>query len=321
MTSSTPPLTALRAFAAFIRTGSISAAAEALSLTQGAIAHQIRVLESHVDVPLVLGDGRQLELTPQGRIYGYRVRNALDEIGEASQSVKWRRDAAPADQVVRVAVLGSFLQGWLLPRLDGFHRSFPNLRLLFDASTDYVELDAGLVDCAIRFGHGVWPGADVQPLMPDQLVLVAAPALLRAQAPMAWAQLMQLPLLHSDESWAMWMASMAEANQLPSPLKAQIAFTDCTHLVEAARLGMGIALTRRSVADNLLQRGELILASDHVSEHNSAYYTVLPASSVVSRPTAQFLGWLRIECARYAQKEKCQRLSLTVPSGKGVQHE
>jgi LysR family transcriptional regulator, glycine cleavage system transcriptional activator len=45
-----PPMSALRAFEAAARTGSLTRAAEALHVTHGAISHQIKALEADLGV-------------------------------------------------------------------------------------------------------------------------------------------------------------------------------------------------------------------------------------------------------------------------------
>jgi LysR family glycine cleavage system transcriptional activator len=63
---SLPPLSALRAFSAFADCGSVVSAGAALGLSHAAISQQLRVLEAHLDVPLLDRAGRALRLTPQG---------------------------------------------------------------------------------------------------------------------------------------------------------------------------------------------------------------------------------------------------------------
>lgn len=299
MTSTTPPLTALRAFAAFVRLGSIASAAESLNLTQGAIAHQIRALEGHVNVPLVERTGRQLGLTAQGRTYGYQVRNALEEIAVASENLHRNSKISHADAVLRISVLPSFAHGWLLRRLPGFRLAHPNIRLQLDGTMEYADLSSGRIDCAIRFGHGSWPDVVAQPLMQDTLLLVAAPALLLGSQLNTLADVVRLPMLYSTESWSTWVANMPEPDSIPLQPKAHLEFTESSHLVEAARLGLGVALTRRSVADNLLQRDELVKAYGHECMHPSMYYIVLPTVTRVSKPLAQFVAWLKAECDQF----------------------
>jgi len=301
MATRTPPLPALRSFAALVRLGSIGAASEELSVTQGAIAHQIRALESFLEVQLVERIGRRLTLTEQGRMYGYQVRQALDDIADATENTKRRGKAKKGDQLVRISVLPSFAHGWLLPRLQDFCRLYPQVRLVFHGSMDYVDLNSGTVDCAIRFGHGNWSDAVVRPLMSDSLLLVVAPSLLGKRPITKLEQVMRMPLLHSIENWAMWTKSMPGSDLIAHRPQSRMEFTDSTHLLEAARLGLGVALTRRSIADNLFERGELIQAFKHECMHSSQYYALLPPAIEVSESLEQFLGWLQVECTRFTK--------------------
>lgn len=300
--SRTPPLPALRSFSALVRLGSITAAADELSLTRGAITHQIRALERFLEIQLVERNSRQLVLTEQGRIYGYQVRQALDDIAAATAKVLNKRPHKRGQELIRVAVLPSFAYGWLLPRLHNFCHLFPHVRLAFHASMEYVDINSGAVDCAIRFGHGNWPDTRVRTLMPDTLLLVASPKLLNSPVPATLDQIMKMPLLHSIENWSGWLSSMPGGNvHLRRPL-TRMEFTDSTHLLEAARLGLGVALTRRSIADQLLNTGELVKAFDHECEHASSYYALLPTTVEAKESVAQFLAWLQTECSRFMRR-------------------
>lgn len=297
-----PPLPALRSFAELTRLGSVSAAAEELGLTTSAIAHQIRALESALDVSLVQRTGRSLMLTEVGRVYGYQVRRALEDISSATASIKKSNFDRLRDPLVRVAVLPSFAYGWLLPRLQNFYMLHPAIRLAFLGSMEYVDMKAGNVDCAIRFGHGNWPDAVVQPLMDDSLLLVSSPHLLRTRLDSSLEALLKLPVLHSVESWSNWLATMPSHRSNIHRPKVHMEFTDSTHLVEAAIAGLGIALSRRSVADKALRSGELIKADSHVCAHSSKYYTLIPSHKETSEETELFLYWLQNECSLFEKQ-------------------
>lgn len=303
MPNQTPPLPALRSFAELTRLGSVSAVADELGLTQSAIAHQIRSLEALLDVSLVRRTGRSLTLTEEGRIYGYQVRRALEDIAFATESVKKIGPRKLKEPLVRVAVLPSFAYGWLLPRLPNFYKRHPEIRLVFHGSMEYVDMKTGVVDCAIRFGHGNWPDAVVRPLLSDSLLLVSSPELLAGRVDEALESLLRLPVLHSVESWASWLASMPNYQSDIHRPKILMEFTDSTHLLEAARVGLGIALTRRSISDKLLRSGELVKANNHVCLHSSKYYTLVPSGKEESQATMLFLQWLMDECAQYASEE------------------
>ena len=96
-----PPLHALRAFEAAGRLLSFSKAAQELSVTQGAVSRQIKVLEGFLKVPLFRRLTRQVELTEFGRAYLSIASSALDQIANASESRKARQVLLSGHLVVR----------------------------------------------------------------------------------------------------------------------------------------------------------------------------------------------------------------------------
>src|SRR4249919_3104953 len=116
MATHLPPMSALRAFEAAARTGSLTRAAETLHVTHGAISHQIKGLESDLGVRLVERAGRGIRLTDAGARFATRVRGALNEIADAVREVSERKNP----RHLGVSVLPSFAARWLLPRIGHF---------------------------------------------------------------------------------------------------------------------------------------------------------------------------------------------------------
>lgn len=299
--SDLPPLAALRVFAAFVRLGSVRATAEALNLTDGAVTYQLHAIETFLGMRLLVRQGRHLQLTEDGRAYGYRVRQALDDITDATHELV-RPQAGPARQrPLRVALLPSFAQGWLLPRLAAFARAHPDIDLMLEAGVATVDLEAARVDCAIRFGLGRWPGVVSSPLMGDRLLLVrsAGPAGAESSGEPDDG-LGRLRRLHSSENWGAWAASAGLTEAVGSE-QTSWNFNDSSHQLEAARLGLGVALTRRSIAEVLLRQGQLVKAHPHEMAHPSAYYLLRPAGRPCAGAVADFADWLQQACAAYAR--------------------
>lgn len=303
MNQKTPPLTALKAFASVSRLGSVAKAAEELSLTAGAVTHQVRSLEAFLGVALVSRTGRQLQLTPEGRAYGYQIRKALEDIADATTHAMLRPPKKYVDEVLRISTVPSFIQGWLLHRLPSFRIQYPHIRVFLHASMDYVDLNKGYVDCAIRFGHIQRLHVQTHHLMNDELVLVASPKLLINLKNPDLATLLTLPILESNENWSSWMLNMQDATLHERP-KAIMKFTDSTHLIEAAKLGMGVALTRRSIADACISRGELVFAHPHRSQHASSYHFVTASDPSLNANVQYFKSWLSAQCLSFTWPSK-----------------
>lgn len=158
-----PPMQALRAFDAVARLGTVNAAAEELHLTHGAISHQIHALEDFIGTSLIDRKGRRQTLTELGRIYAYQVRQTLDALAEVTADLRTKNPSG----VLRVSVLPSFAQGWLVPRLTDWLKRYPDIRLHIDGTMSFSDFAAGDCDCAIRFGHGQWTDLEVHRIMGD----------------------------------------------------------------------------------------------------------------------------------------------------------
>ena len=152
------------------------------------------------------------------------------------------------------------------------------------------------MDAAIRFGQGHWPHVQVQRLMGEGLVVVASPELWTPalqRKPVDWRR---WPCMHVGESWATWMAAAGLDGEVTA---SGLHFTDSTHLLEAARLGQGVALTRRSIAQALLVRGELVLVHPVQAPHPDAYYLVSPHRAKVKPELGLFKDWLSVQIKQY----------------------
>lgn len=300
--SDLPPLAALRVFAAFVRLGSVRAAAEALNLTDGAVTYQLHAIEAFLGMRLLARRGRHLQLTEDGRAYGYRVRQALDDIADATQELVRPGTSSAKQRPLRVALLPSFAQGWLLPRLAAFAREHPDIDLTLEAGVATVDLEAARVDCAIRFGLGRWPGVVTSPLMGDRLLLVRSACYAGDDSgEPAATGLGRLRRLHSSENWGAWAASAGLTEAVGDEPTAWN-FNDSSHQLEAARLGLGVALTRRSIADLLLRQGQLVKAHPHEMDHPGAYYLLRPAARARTGAVADFADWLQRACAVHARE-------------------
>lgn len=281
-----PPLSSLRAFEALARRGKIGDAAEELHVTRSAVSHQIKALEAYVGRALVQRGGRALALTEEGRIYAYQIRQSLAEIASSTDRIQRTSKVAG----ITISVVPSFATHWLVPRLPDFAASHPDVQVRLLASTNFIDFDQAQADCALRFGHGNWPNVNCEHVMDDSLLVVGSPSFLPDNRPIPPSQIMELPILDSGESWPVWMKA---ANCDIERSRAVLEFSDSTQMLEAARLGLGVALTRRSIAQNLLDRRELVEVSDIEVSHVSRYFLVWPVRSQQSPVVLQFLAWLR----------------------------
>ena len=86
-----PPLNALKAFEAAARHESFTRAAEELCVTQGAVSHQVKVLEATLGLKLFNRERQRLVITEAGRDYLAVLRDAFDRIALGTERLKQRQ--------------------------------------------------------------------------------------------------------------------------------------------------------------------------------------------------------------------------------------
>ncbi|GGP24128.1 LysR substrate-binding domain-containing protein [Silvimonas iriomotensis] len=287
-----PPLPALRAFEAVSRLGSVVQAAGELCVTHGAVSHQLRALEEFLGVPLFQRQGKRLILSDEGRVYAMQIRTSLAEIEEATQWVL----AGPRPNELVIAVIPSFASHWLLPRLARFQAQFPEYRIRLRASLAFDDLRGGVVDMAIRMGNGQWPDVKQSFLFEDHLVAVAAPHFNGGDLPQTPRAMLKSTILRSVENWRPWFQAAGISAAEPDGLHCN----DSNLLIEALKLGLGIALTRFSLVAGLLARGELVqLGPISVPYPNRGYWLVWPGRTDGTRKLKDFSAWLIDEVKQF----------------------
>ena len=163
----------IEVFLAVARLGSVSAAAQALYITQPAVSRHLRALEETLGCALVVrGRGRrQVELTDRGRDF-VRVAEKWRLLWQEAREVAGRDPA----QTLRVASVGS-LSTYLLPPV---FREFlsPGRTLTFHhyhsrEAYDYVA--QGLADIALISDHMYPPQVETVPALRSRMVLLTGP--------------------------------------------------------------------------------------------------------------------------------------------------
>ena len=294
-----PSLDTLRVFAVAARHLSFTKAADELHLTQSAISHRVRALEEELGVLLFNRLTRKLTLTSAGRALAQRVERAVSDIARAIDGL----DEDSEGPRLSVTTLPSVASRWLVPRLPRFHELHPAIELQVIADPAPLDLRSERIDAAIRFGRGAYPGYAVTMLMPDSVFPVCSPRLIANRGPARTAEeLFDLPLLHdsstegdgSGSDWRSWLAHIGR-NDLSCASGQR--FSDARLLIDAAALGLGVALARASLVTDLLADGILICPLQLSAPTAFAYYLLALPEAAGSAKIMAFRAWLQAEAA------------------------
>lgn len=292
-----PSLSLLAAFEAAARTGSITAAARELDLTQSAVSRQIKALESQLGIELFVRERQTIRLTVAGDGYAREIREALRRISSASLNLR----ANPRGGSLNLAILPTFGARWLAPRLGRFLSQNPGITINLMTRLSPFDFRLDAVDAAIHFGQPFWPGADLDFLMTETIVPACSPAFKvenRIEAP---ADILNAPLLHlttRPDAWEKWLRQ----NGVAFDSVHGMLFDQFATAAQAATAGLGVALLPVFLIREELERGELVPAIDSVMESSERYYLAFPRERVGYPPLDAFRRWIVAEAGKTAEQ-------------------
>jgi LysR family glycine cleavage system transcriptional activator len=251
------PLSTLPAFREAARTQNLRGAAELLHLTHGAVSQQIRHLEEQLGFQLFDRQGRSLRLNAAGAALQRAVNEALDLLGEGARAAQQASEGKA--EVLRVTMLPSFAQRWLLPRMNRWRARHPELTLDIHTSQNTVDLKREGFHAALRMGQGSWRGLRAERLLESPLIAVAAPSRAARLRYGDHAALAAEPLLGANDLWVAFLSQCGCRLQG----KTVAEFNDAGLMLQAAEQDLGIALARELLAADALRAGRLVRVSPH----------------------------------------------------------
>lgn len=282
-----PSFNALRAFEAAARLRSMTAAADELSVTHGAVSRHIRSLEETLGVMLLTRGPQSTDPTPEGQRLAEGVAAALSLMQATLEQLK------PGP--LTLSCSASILTHWLIPRLARFHARHPGMELQFNVNYGAVDVVRENIGVAIR-NTMIAPPQDVvvRELVTEWVGPVCSPdymrsALIRKPADLADARLLATKTRPS--AWAEWAAA-AGVEGCVSPVRER--FEHFYVLVQAAACGLGIAPVPRMLVLDDLQSGKLVAPFGFVPGPHKLALWIAP--HMRSRPETQALAqWLTEE--------------------------
>ena len=300
-----PQLNALKTFEAAARHESFTRAAEELCVTQGAVSHQVKALESELGIKLFNRERQRLIITNAGRDYLAVVRDALDRIAMGTERLLQRQSSG----ALTVSTSPDFAAKWLVHRLGRFAEAQPGIDLRVSATMHHVDFAREDVDIAVRHGDGSWPGLHVTRLCADQLFAVCSPKL--AKALRRPSDVLAFPLLQLDDSnaWSAWLeaAGISGAGATNGPT-----LNSASMLIDAAIDGHGIALARTTLAAWDIINKRLVVPFAMALPVPKSYWIVCPKATANLPKLVAFRDWLLAQ----ASDDTRHLAAMAAPSGR-----
>jgi LysR family transcriptional regulator for metE and metH len=237
--------------------GSLTRAGAALHLTQSALSHQLRDIESRLGTPLFLRVGKRMMLTPAGE----RVLRSADEVLAAIERTEdaIRQLGGARRGVLRLTTECYTCYHWLPPLLKRFRRTHPHVDVRIDVGATNEplapllegRLDVAIVSDPVRDRRIV-----ARPLFDDEMVVIVAPG-----HPLAGHAYVRPDELASEtlliyppkEESTVYRMVLEAAGVAPQVLEMQL--TEAA--IELVKAGLGVAFLARWAVDPHVRAGTL----------------------------------------------------------------
>jgi LysR family glycine cleavage system transcriptional activator len=249
--SALPPLNSLRAFSALAEAGSYSRAGSLLSVTHAAVSQQVRALEGRLGIPLVVREGRNVRLTAEGLALARDLDMGFAAIRRGVEAVQ----QVSATRPVQLSTSPAFATEWLMPRIQDFQSKYPDIPLMLNPTSKVMDLKPGGVDLAIRYRDKRKSHPPVTPVLISDMIIIAAPSLLRGREITDPEMLTEMPWLQElgTNEVADWLGYRGVKlkrpliiNQMPGNL-----------IMAAVRRGDGVTYTARAFFEEEIRSGQM----------------------------------------------------------------
>ncbi|MDX3524737.1 LysR substrate-binding domain-containing protein [Streptomyces scabiei] len=281
-----PPLNTLQPFEATVRYASMTAAAQELHVTHGAVSRQIQNLERSLGISLFERGTRALRPTPQARQLAAVVRDALDQIDAAARQISHRAPTGP----LTLSCEPTLLMRWLIPRLPDLAVNVPDVTVHLSAGGGPVFFERDNIDLAIRRDDFPFPEeASRTRLFAERIGPVCRPDL--ADLLTGGDGVSQVTLLHTATRPQAWDDWRRIAGMKAEPASQQ-SLEHFYLTLQAAAAGVGVAIAPYAVARDDLERGQLVAPFGFVPDGTS-YYLLGRQSPEQDGRVRRLTAWLR----------------------------
>jgi LysR family transcriptional regulator for metE and metH len=237
--------------------GSLTGAGSVLNLTQSALSHQLRDIESRLGAALFLRVGKRMMLTPAGE----RLLRSADEVLEAIERTEDSiRQLSGADRgLLRISTECYTCYHWLPALLKRYRRAHPNVDVRIDAeatSDPLTHLLGGRLDVAVVSDPVRDRRLVARPIFSDEMVIIVDPRHPLAGKPFVTAQdvASETLLMYSSKEDSTIYRLLAAEGVAPASCHV-IQLTEA--ITEMVKAGLGVSFLARWAVEPHLRAGTL----------------------------------------------------------------
>lgn len=275
---------------------SFTAAAAELRVTPSAVSQTVRALEDRVGVRLLARTTRNVGLTEAGARFVAQLQPALDQIGEAFDSLGELR-GRPAG-LLRLTMLRTGYADVVRPVLSQFLAEHPGIRIDLSLDEGLADVVADGFDAGIRLGHALDKEMIAVRIGPDQrIVVVGSPAYLAAHGEPRHPR-----DLHAHECINLRKFTKGTVDRwrfvehgkdLEVAVDGNVVTNDGAVLVDAAVDGLGLAYVFESMVTKLVAEERLVRVLDRYCPLVPGYFLYYPGRAHIPPKLRALIDFLK----------------------------
>lgn len=283
-----PSLTSLKNFEAVARHLNFTKAGHELCVTQGAVSHQVKLLEEELQTPLMVRGRAGIELTSNGVKLLAVLSNAFDDLGGVIQEI--RDDVSSNRKRLKIHVTPQFCHYWFAPRITQFSAENPDIEVYVSAAppSSVPNIDEYALQI-VSAGRQMEGGLFTDKLFSSNLVPLCNPNLLEACGP---HEILSRNTLLCETSHDWWPEWFAVAGNQSRPSERRLHFDDPVAMVRVAASGTGALMGSPILLREYVSSEQLIAPYDPGLCVARAYYLVCGNEVASSDPAKVFRTWL-----------------------------
>ncbi len=163
---------ALLAFVTVTREGSFTRAAAQLGVSQSALSHAIRTLETSLGIRLLTRTTRSVSPTEAGEHLFQKISGPMEEIDTEVQMLSEFRDKPSG--TIRVTATDYAIRSILWPKVTKFLTQYPDIKVELICDYGLVDIAAQRYDAGVRFGEQLAQDMIAVRLGPDERFALVA---------------------------------------------------------------------------------------------------------------------------------------------------
>ena len=250
-----------RVFKEVAEAGNITAAAQALYISQSAVSQSIKQLEGELQTRLFARNSRGVALTPDGRMLYEYVRSAIGLLETGEEKLSQSRELQMGH--LTIGASDTVTSQFLLPYLDRFHRQYPAIHIQIVSGRSHKVLgllQSGKVDIAFASTPQESASLETHPCFATHSVFVAGSGYdCDFDHVYTRQEIAEFPLILLERKASSRVFLEQYFLQSGITLTPEIELSSRSLLVSLARIGLGVAGVTLEFVQKALDSGDIRL--------------------------------------------------------------